>query len=197
MRIDMRKLVASLVCAVVIGTLYCNLESFLAHSAPQRKSAITVYFSPRGGCQDAVVSAIDDSKREVLVQAYSFTNKVVAQALIEAHNRGVVVKMCGDKTNINADTSQTDELAAVGIPVRLDGKHPISHSKFLVVDGSLVTTGSWNFSAQAEKNNENLLVIRSKSIATMYRENWQTHFDHSEPLSKMEDEKCQPTLFPK
>jgi hypothetical protein len=35
---------------------------------------IDVYFSPKGGCTEAIVKQIDGAKTEILVQAYSFTS---------------------------------------------------------------------------------------------------------------------------
>ena len=49
--------------------------------APQ----IAVYFSPRGGCTDAIVRELGNAKESVLVQAYSFTSAPIAKALMEAH----------------------------------------------------------------------------------------------------------------
>ena len=56
-----------------------------------------VFFSPNGGCQDAVVAAIDGAKREIRVQAYSFTSAPIAGSLKRAHDRGVDVRVLLDK----------------------------------------------------------------------------------------------------
>jgi len=47
-----------------------------------------VYFSPHSGCTDAIVKEIGKAKSEILVQAYSFTSKEIAKALVDAHKRG-------------------------------------------------------------------------------------------------------------
>src|SRR5262245_43088292 len=46
--------------------------------------SIEVYFSPRGGCLDAVVRELRSARREVLVQAYSFTADPITFGLVEA-----------------------------------------------------------------------------------------------------------------
>jgi len=57
----------------------------------------------------------------------------------------------------------------------------IAHNKIVIIDGGTVITGSFNFSKQAEeKNAENLLVIRDKSLSGKYIENWKEHAGHSE-----------------
>ena len=60
-----------------------------------------VYFSPHGGCTEAIVNALSHAKTEVLVQAYSFTSAPIAKALVEAHKRGVHVEVVLDKSNKN------------------------------------------------------------------------------------------------
>jgi phosphatidylserine/phosphatidylglycerophosphate/cardiolipin synthase-like enzyme len=43
------------------------------------------------------------------------------------------------------------------------------HHKFMVVDGGIVVTGSYNWShAAEERNDENLIVILNPDIATLY-----------------------------
>src|SRR5262245_12802787 len=54
--------------------------------------SVAVFHSPKGGCTDAAVWEIRRAKREVLVQAYSFTSKPIADALIEAKGRGVNIE---------------------------------------------------------------------------------------------------------
>ena len=49
---------------------------------------IQVYFSPDGGCTEAVVRELGKAKSTVLVQAYSFTSAPIAKALVEAKKRG-------------------------------------------------------------------------------------------------------------
>lgn len=145
-------------------------------------AAVHVMFSPRGEITQRIVSEIDCAEKEIRLQAYSFTSRPVLAALIRAHERGVSVQVCVDDSNKNPDFSAVDELVAAGIPVRLDSAHPISHSKYTIIDKRLVMTGSWNFSKQADSNNENELIIQSKSLASAYLDNWQSHFDHSKQL---------------
>ena len=52
---------------------------------------ISVYFSPNGGCTQAIIDEINSAKSEILVQAYSFTSAPIAKALVEAHKRGIKV----------------------------------------------------------------------------------------------------------
>ena len=141
----------------------------------------SVYFSPRGGCTEAVIRELNNAKTSVLVQAYSFTSKVIAKALVEAHRRGVKVEVILDKSQRTANYSSADFVAHGGIPTLIDAKHAIAHNKVIIVDGQTVITGSFNFSNAAEESNaENLLILRDPELARRYTENWKKHEGHSE-----------------
>jgi len=141
----------------------------------------SVYFSPQGGAQQAIVDAIGQAKQSVYVQAYSFTSAPIAKALVDAKARGVKVEAILDKSQRTAKYSGATFLKNVGIPVYIDAKHAIAHNKVMVIDGATVVTGSFNFTKAAEERNaENLLILRDKGLALLYIENWQKHLEHSE-----------------
>ena len=140
-----------------------------------------VYFSPNGGCTDAVVRELDKAQRTVLVQAYSFTSYKIAKALLDVHKRGVRIEVILDKSQKSDQYSSADFLANSGMSVKIDSRHAIAHNKVMIIDGETVITGSFNFTKAAEeKNAENLLVIHDKKLAEKYIKNWQEHSQHSE-----------------
>jgi phosphatidylserine/phosphatidylglycerophosphate/cardiolipin synthase-like enzyme len=145
---------------------------------------VEVYFSPKGGATEAVVRALDAAKSTVFVQAYSFTNKPIAEALIHARKRGVVVHVILDKSNLTENYSDADFLAHDGISTLVDARHAIAHNKIMIIDSEVVITGSFNFTKQAEEHNaENLLVIHDRALAEKYLANWHDHEAHSEPYT--------------
>ena len=151
---------------------------FAAKSAPP----IEVYFSPRGGCTEAVVTELRKATRTVYLQAYSFTSAPIAAALVEAHKRGVHVEVILDKSQRTEKYSSADFVAHAGIPTFIDAKHAIAHNKIMVIDEMTVITGSFNFTKAAEENNaENLLVIHDAELAAKYLANWHAHLQHSQP----------------
>jgi len=134
-----------------------------------------------GGCTDAIIQELDKAQKAVLVQAYSFTSAPIAKALLNAHKRGVKVEVILDKSQKKEKYSSADFLAHAGIRTLVDSAHRIAHKKVMVIDGETGITGSFNFTKQAEeKNAENLLVIRDKSLAERYIQNWKEHERHPE-----------------
>jgi phosphatidylserine/phosphatidylglycerophosphate/cardiolipin synthase-like enzyme len=142
---------------------------------------IQVYFSPKGGCTDAIVGNLNRATNSVLVQAYSFTSAPIAEALVNAKKRKVNVQVILDKSQRSEKYSSADFVAHAGIPTYIDTKHAIAHNKVIVIDGKTVLTGSFNFSKAAENSNaENLLVIQDVALAKKYTTNWLEHYKHSE-----------------
>ena len=178
--------------AILLWILILPLPACRAQQAPQGHALrslppIQVYFSPNGGCTEAVVRELNAAKQSVLVQAYSFTSTPIAKALVEAHKRGVKVEVILDKSQRTEKYSAADFLVNMGIPTKIDDKHAIAHNKVMVIDGSTVITGSFNFTKSAEERNaENLLVTRSPELATKYTANWNAHAAHSEPYTARE-----------
>ena len=154
------------------------------HAPSLGNPPVQVYFSPHGGCTEAIIKQIDNAKSEILVQAYSFTSTPIAKALLEAYKRNVRVEVILDKSQKSQNYSSATFLANSKIPTFIDSNHAIAHNKVMIIDKNTVITGSFNFTKAAESQNaENLLIIRSDEIAKLYIENWKNHKDHSDPYT--------------
>lgn len=185
----MRHLVLVIAAAVALslGTAY-------ADSAPRphettvsgNGSTLTVAFSPRGQGQALIVQAIDSAQRSILVQAYGFTNKYILRALVQAHKRGVDVKIILDKSNENRRYSGATYVHNAGIPVWIDYRPAIAHNKVMIFDGQNVITGSFNFTQSAQKRNaENVLYIQhAPALAAAYVQDWEWRRGQSRPYKR-------------
>jgi phosphatidylserine/phosphatidylglycerophosphate/cardiolipin synthase-like enzyme len=153
-----------------------NLSSTLAIQA----AVMGVYFSPSPHVAQAIIQTVDASQREVLVAAYGFTHNGIAQALVRAHQRGVDVRVVMDAKSANSNRYVTEVLQQENIAIRQDDKHAIAHNKVMVIDESLVITGSFNFTnSAATRNAENVLVLKSSELAQRYKADWLKHWSHS------------------
>lgn len=166
---------------VVLALFTCIVILPTATYTQEKPSGLEVYFSPHGGCTDAIVRELNQAKNTVLVQAYSFTFAPIAKALLNAHKRGVKVEVILNKSQRTQKYSEADFLVNSGIRTYIDAAHSIAHNKVMIIDGEVVITGSFNFTKAAEEDNaENLLVIRDNKLAELYRKNWNEHLRHSE-----------------
>jgi phosphatidylserine/phosphatidylglycerophosphate/cardiolipin synthase-like enzyme len=143
--------------------------------------AAAVHFSPKGGCADRVVREIGRARREILVLAYSFSSKPIAQALIDAHRRGVTVEVVLDHSNEHEEYSDLPLMLEAGLKPLVDTHHAIAHNKVMLIDRTTLLTGSFNFTHQAEvENAENLLVLHHhRELIAAYHDNFRAHHDHA------------------
>ena len=149
-----------------------------------------VYFSPNGGCTDAIVHEIENAKTDIHVQAYSFTSKPIQVALRNAKGRGLDVSVILDASQRTEKYSGADFIAHGGISVVIDEKPAIAHSKVMIIDQQIVITGSFNFTSAAEsKNVENLLILRSELLAKEYLKNWNARHTASVPFLPKDERK--------
>jgi phosphatidylserine/phosphatidylglycerophosphate/cardiolipin synthase-like enzyme len=166
----------------ILLSLSCSSSLAPVSAGPAAAPSIDVFFSPRGAATEAVVREIGNAKREILVQAYSFTSAPIAKTLVDAHKRGVRVTAILDKSQRTQKYSSATLLNNSGILTYIDAKHAIAHNNIMIIDGATIITGSFNFTTAAEeKNAENLLVIMGEpTLVKKYLANFQEHLEHSD-----------------
>jgi phosphatidylserine/phosphatidylglycerophosphate/cardiolipin synthase-like enzyme len=168
------------------------LVCFNAHAAappvPNTGDSVQYAFTPGGRVDAMIIAAIAAARRQVLVQAYSFTHRRIAEALISARSRGVDVAVIADREQTRAnDPAVIRELTRSGVPVLLDSLHAAAHNKIIVIDAGdqdcAVVTGSYNFTYTAQNRNaENAVILRGDPpLCEAFRNNWQHHKAHSIP----------------
>ncbi len=180
--------ISSLAVLAFIGGWYVGRTMLVGPRALPLPAGASVQtcFSPGGGCTDVIVAALGEARQSIRVQAYSFTSAPIAQALVEAQRRGISTEIILDKSQVSERYSEADFTSRAGIPTFIDAEHAIAHNKVIIVDGSTVITGSFNFTKAAEERNaENLLILRNQpELAKRYLENYETHRPHSQPYAR-------------
>jgi len=138
-----------------------------------------VYFSPKGQCEEQLLYWINRANTSIHVLIYSFTLDSISDALIRAHNRGVEVKVVFERDQIKK-YSEYQKLKAAEVSVRNDTNPKLMHDKVMIIDGIIVITGSYNYSASAENyNNENMIIILSDYIAGIYEKEFEKIWSQS------------------
>ena len=178
--------------AAVIGIFFCGLPlwAFDASNIVQGSGTIEYAFSPDDDAAGLVERAIDTARVQVLMQAFSFTHRGIAAALIRAHRRGVDVQVIADPEQAELIGHNVLRFLVSGkVPVYADALHAAAHNKVIIIDPRderpVLITGSFNFTFAAQfRNAENLLVFRgNRELARAYRENWEQHRAHSAPFT--------------
>jgi len=142
----------------------------------------SVYFSPRRGAAEQVIGFIKRCDTFIDAAVYSITHDDIAQALIEAHQRGVRVRVLMDKSQAGMKWADDEKMEAVGIPVRRDNQSGSLHHKFVIGDASAVATGSFNWTKNADQRNaENFVVIRLKYVIQEFQEEFEALWELNAP----------------
>lgn len=169
--------IAALILTIghVTVELYKDLHPVLL--APQE---MQVCFTPNKGCQQLILTQLNNAKKSIYIQAFSFTDPEIGASLIQAKSRGVAIKIILDHSNKTNKKSLKNTLIRHRIPLRIDAPSGIAHNKIIIIDDHLVITGSYNFSKGAyQRNVENVLILNDTILAKKYMENWQNRWDKS------------------
>ncbi|MBI3527168.1 MAG: phospholipase D family protein [Betaproteobacteria bacterium] len=143
-------------------------------------------FTPGDDAADLIVRTIDAARSQVLVQAFSFTHRGIADALVRAHHRGLDVQVIADRDQTElVESSAMQHLVGAGLPVFMDADHSAAHNKVIVIDHNAkqptLITGSFNFTFAAQyRNAENVLVLHGNpDLTRVFFDNWQQHREHA------------------
>jgi len=167
--------------------LFFKLSKFvlllLCFAIAYNSFAQQVYFSPKGGCQEAICREIDSAKSNVMVQAYTFSNGTITRALTDASRRGVQVSVILDKSQAKGKEWAQQKLTLFKITTLVDFNHAIAHNKIIIIDNKTVITGSYNFTYAAETTNaENIVILTNQAVVSQFSSNWTFHAQHSQPF---------------
>ena len=131
---------------------------------------IFTYFSPEADTISPLVREIQSAEQSIHFMAFAFTHDTLGSAMRDRFKSGIDVRGVFEERQADNEYSEYKAMKADGLPVIIDKSSGTMHHKVIVVDGETVITGSYNFSKNAEKrNNENLLIIkRNREIASAY-----------------------------
>jgi phosphatidylserine/phosphatidylglycerophosphate/cardiolipin synthase-like enzyme len=142
---------------------------------------VEVYFSPQDGAMAQVIAEVEAAQTSIDFAIFFFTEDALADALIAAHQRGVVIRGLWDALGAGNASSDDEALCAAGIPVKIENTAGKMHHKLMVIDahGSdpTVITGSLNWTAAADaRNSENTVIVHdgatAQTLAAGFEEMW-------------------------
>jgi phosphatidylserine/phosphatidylglycerophosphate/cardiolipin synthase-like enzyme len=155
---------------------------FVFYLAANLSSAedIKVYFSPNGGCQQAVISEIRKAAQTIDIAMYYLSSRDIAQALVKARENNVRVRIVLDQGQEIESASKSGYLIKHGFELRYHLGFGLMHNKFAIIDGKSLITGSFNWTLTAEeRNEENLLIISDEGTIEKYEKRFNYLWDTS------------------
>jgi phosphatidylserine/phosphatidylglycerophosphate/cardiolipin synthase-like enzyme len=144
---------------------------------------IDVYFSPDDGVQTSLSELLENAQESIYFMAFSFTSDSIGNNIRSRAQDDVTVAgvMEDEQINSNAGT-EFDPFRQAGLDVLRDGNEGQMHHKVMIIDGSIVVLGSYNFTKSAEtRNDENLIVIYNRKIAAQFMAEFQRVYSQAQP----------------
>ena len=168
----------------------CVLTLLFASSAIYAKTE--VLFSPRGSIKDTIIRNIISSKGTIDVTAYTFTAGDIAEALYQAKERGVKIRVVVDQAQDAKHYPVLEFLKKEGFDLQfLKGDIGGSmNNAFAIFDDKLLVTGSYTWTEYSEKfNYENAVFIDEPDVVEKYKEEFESLYDKSvvQGAGKMEE----------
>jgi phosphatidylserine/phosphatidylglycerophosphate/cardiolipin synthase-like enzyme len=143
---------------------------------------LQVYFSPRDGVAARIIPLIQDARESIYFMAFSFTSDDIGNAIRERFAAGVTVSGVVDEGQVASNEgTEYDYFLQDGLDVLLDGNKGLMHHKVIIIDHSIVITGSYNFTNSAEEqNDENVVIIFDPQVAESYLQEFQRVYDQAQ-----------------
>lgn len=134
-------------------------------------SEIEIYFSPQDKPSTRIIQLIKGAKKYIYIPTFLITHNEISEELINAHNRGVDVRVIIDANSVTSRNTKHAKLRQAGIMLKTENYAGKLHSKMIIIDDLYLITGSMNFTNSGDnKNDENVLIIKDKTIAKLHRD---------------------------
>jgi phosphatidylserine/phosphatidylglycerophosphate/cardiolipin synthase-like enzyme len=152
-----------------------------APAAATAAGPVEVLFAPEDGIADRIVERIDGARRSIRFLAFSFTSGKISAAMLRRNADGVSISGVMEASQVRSNRgTQFDVLRSAG-RVFLDDNPRNMHQKVILIDEDIVIVGSYNFSASAESNNdEDILIIQDRQLAAAFAQEFQRILDQAE-----------------
>ena len=127
------------------------------------------YFAPEDKVAEKIIPRLASAVHSIDFMAFSFTEDALGAAVISRAKAGVRVRGVFENTGSDTQYSEFGRMKNEGLDVWQDGNPYLMHHKVFIVDARTVVLGSFNFSQNAEEeNDENLVIVDDASLAAQF-----------------------------
>lgn len=127
------------------------------------------YFAPEDKVAGQIAARIAQAQQSIHFMAFSFTNDTIGSAMRKRATAGVQVAGVFETTGSETQYSEYGKMRRAKLDVLQDGNPYLMHHKVIIIDSKTVILGSFNFTASADKDNdENVLIIDDAGLAQAF-----------------------------
>jgi len=158
------------------------VESLLVQPPKDRE----ICFSPDEPCDVKLAKFVMSAEKTLDIAIYDLNLAPLAGHFLDAAKKGLKVRILVDRKQAATEKSLVPKLVESGADVRLGKQRGIMHNKFVIVDGRMIETGSFNYTnGAAFANNENQIYLADPAIVKRYRDRFEELWERSDPNSKL------------
>lgn len=158
------------------------LEKIIKHldnfRRSQTSSINSAHFSPGDNCRRKLLDLCLSARTALDISVFTISDDRLTQGIIDAHHRGVTVRLITDNDKSLDQGSDIERLVAEGIEVRMDKTPNHMHHKFVLIDRRILVNGSFNWTRSAtDYNQENILVTDEQGLVAAYMREFEVLWD--------------------
>jgi phosphatidylserine/phosphatidylglycerophosphate/cardiolipin synthase-like enzyme len=132
------------------------------------------YFAAEDGVANHIIDKLDQAQQKIHFLAFSFTHDGMAEAMLARRRVGAELQGVFETTGSNTRFSEYTKMKQAGVEVYQDGNPYVMHHKVILLDDHVTIFGSFNFSDNADKDNdENLLIVDDPGFTAQFEQEYQ------------------------
>lgn len=167
----------------ILEWLEDTLKVFRSLGASENSSLAEAWFSPKDNCPQQIRTLFAEVKSSVDVCVFTITDDRLSESILNAHRRGVRIRIITDDDKSGDAGSDAERLADAGIQVHVDRSEYHMHHKFALFDGTLLLNGSYNWTrGAAENNEENFVITDEPRLIRRFQETFNELWQSTEPV---------------
>ena len=143
-------------------------------------AAVENYFAPEDRVSEKIIARLQQARQTIDFMAFSFTDDNIGNVVRERASVGVKVRGVFETSGSETRFSEYGLMKQAQLDVWQDGNPYLMHHKVFIVDGQTVILGSFNFSQNADHDNdENLLIVDDAGLAQAYSAEFQRVYNQA------------------
>lgn len=148
----------------------------------QQRIDAHAYFTPGDDCRNKIMALCKNAKHHIDVCIFTISDNKLSDSLINAHQRGIKVRVISDDDKQHDTGSDICILLEAGIPLRTDQTPALMHHKFAIFDQRILLNGSFNWTTSASSiNEENILTTDSPILVSQYLSKFEKLWEKYKP----------------
>ncbi|MBN3493555.1 phospholipase D-like domain-containing protein [Vibrio neptunius] len=146
--------------------------------AGQSSELATSWFSPGRSCSTGIIEQLKLARDSIDICVFTIADDDLTKHILEAHQRGVTVRIISDNDKMYDKGSDIEYLAEQGVAVKIDTTPYHMHHKFAIFDQKRLINGSFNWTRSASKYNQEDITLSDdkrflQSFSRQFEKLWQ------------------------